>query len=355
MLYLNISFDYELFMGKNKVSEKEVLIDPAYKISEMLKEEGVSGTFYADVCCPVRYRQSGENIFPDLFDKQLQDLTLAGHDIQLHLHPNWLKATSIGETVEFDRQWYRLHNWADGNDFSAVEKIVREGIEYLNNTIKPVSPDYRCVAFRAGGFCLQPEKEIASILINSGIRIDSSVSFGRYCDIGGMFSDYRDYPKSKNIYFNGNHSLDEKLLKTDEPALFEVPVGGYSKPFHKIWALKKKNVKLPSTSINGNAMPLPASSKKTANKFMQKLEFALATPVNLSFDIFSAPTLVHLINRIATESGCTKKDFYISAIAHPKCMSDIHIENMRSAIRELKQNPVIEFVNTQDIAKKLNF
>lgn len=52
--------------------------------------------FFANVLCPIRYRELGQERFPDAFDAQLRELHELGHDIQLHIHPHWLKATKIG-------------------------------------------------------------------------------------------------------------------------------------------------------------------------------------------------------------------------------------------------------------------
>ena len=140
MLYICVSFDYELYMGENYLEERRTLIEPTYILSDMLKKEGVSGCFFADVCCPMQYRKMGKLEFPNEFDQQIQNLVKDGHDVQLHIHPNWLKATEIGKTVKFDREFYRLHNWSAESP-NAIAQIIHNGVEYLNQVLAPVMPD----------------------------------------------------------------------------------------------------------------------------------------------------------------------------------------------------------------------
>ena len=50
MLNICITFDYELFLGKNNAPYKEILFTPTDNLIRTLSEKGVSGTFFADVC-----------------------------------------------------------------------------------------------------------------------------------------------------------------------------------------------------------------------------------------------------------------------------------------------------------------
>lgn len=127
MLYLSITFDYELFMGENYTDERQVLIEPTDRICSRLSDAGVSGVFFADICSAMQYRKMGENEFPAMMDEQLRMLAASGHDVQLHIHPHWLKATKIGSHVEFDRRYYRLHNW-EADKPGSMREIIHDGI-----------------------------------------------------------------------------------------------------------------------------------------------------------------------------------------------------------------------------------
>ena len=44
MLNVCITFDYELFLGKNNASYQEILFQPTDRLIELLSRKGVSGT-----------------------------------------------------------------------------------------------------------------------------------------------------------------------------------------------------------------------------------------------------------------------------------------------------------------------
>lgn len=81
---------------------------------------------------------------------------------------------------------------------------------------------------------------------------------------------------------------------------------------------------------------------------------AIMTATNmLTFDSYHKDSIVYMVNHLVKDERCDKNDVYISTIAHPKCMSDEHIENMRVGLLELKKNKFIKFVNMQEIAKRI--
>lgn len=352
MLHISITFDYELFMGDNYVSEKEVLIDPTDKLSSMLSKLGISATFFADVCCPECYRKFGSSDFPELFDEQLAQLIEKGHDVQLHIHPHWLKATEIGRHISFDRQAYRIHNWENGDDYRKIREMIHDGKTYLENIIKPINGDYRCVAFRAGGYCLQPEKQIAPILFEEGIRIDSSVCMGFSHDGDGMYYDYRKQPVKRNIFFNGEYGLSDNMTKPVKGGIFEVPVGDYKTfPFRLI--ASKLNRRISKAAPNGKGMAIQSSSVAKIT-LMSKVKQSVIASNMFTFDFYNAVAMSYMLQRIVKEEHCNKRDVYIAVIAHPKGQSDAHIDNMKRAVEKLRQNKSIDFVSMRQIADMLD-
>lgn len=349
MLYIVNSFDYELFMGQNYVGEEEVLIKPTDKLSKMLYSEDVPSTFFADVLCPVRYRELGLHEFPDAFDKQLRELNYFGHDVQLHLHPHWLKASRVGREVEFDRKYYRIHNWiSSSGNATPLRSLIRQGKRYLEKTIKPVDDSYNCIAYRAGGYCLQPESVMAPILYAEGIRIDSSVCYGHAYNKDGMLYDYTCLPKVYNQFFSEKHGLAEGMQDEpqDEESIFEVPVWGFKSFPYRVIA-SKKNKKISNAVVTGSGMALTQPGQIG---FLERFKRILTACNMLTFDFFHADSMVYMINKIAQERVCREKDVFISIISHPKGQSNQHIDNMQAAIRRLKQNSYIRFVSMKQVA-----
>lgn len=351
MLYVCISFDYELFMGENYLDEKKVLIEPTRILSDMLAAEGISGSFFADVCCPMQYRKLEKTDFPMLFDSQIKDLTKAGQDVQLHIHPNWLKTTKVGRYVEFDNKYYRLHNWKDDNP-NAIAEIIHNGIEYLYDLITPIDSKYKCVAFRAGGYCLQPEDCLAEILYKEGIRIDSSVCPGFSYSGYGMYYDYGSIPPCSNFFFSSEHSISTRIRKKIPNGIFEVPVGSYGTFPYRIIA-SRLNSKITNAAPRGHSMKIERKNN-TEYSLMEKLRNILNAVNMVTFDFYNADSICYMIKRIYSEMNCRDSDVFISTISHPKELSKEHIENMRNVIRDIKKISGIRFVNMREIADICN-
>jgi len=348
MLYISITFDYELFMGKNYVSENDVLIAPTRKLCKMLQSEGVSATFFADVFCPIRYRELGQTFFPDSFDNQLKEMAIMGHDVQLHTHPHWLKATQVGENVVFERKYYRLHNWMnESGDTSPIKKIIHQGKEYLENVMWAVDKEYKCIAFRSGGYCLQPESLLAPLLISEGIKIDSSVCYGHCYNKDGMAYDYTNLSSNYNFFFNDRCGLRDGIKECPrDGGLFEVPVFGYNAfPYRAI--ASRINRRISKEKAKGCGMAL--SPAKPITKF-QRIKNLFTAYNMLTFDFFNAESMIYMINKISHEGICKKDNLYISIISHPKIQTNQHITNMQRAIQQLKKNKNICFVSLKQIA-----
>lgn len=176
-IHLLYSADYELYLGENFLPEEEVLVQPTARLLEVAAGEGIPFTLFADVLCFQRYRELGRGAFPAAAEAQLRRAVAAGQDVQLHLHPHWPVATPGAGGWAFPPAAYALGNL--GSDETgvarAVERLAREGRAYLEELLQPVRPDYRCLAFRAGGYALQPrERGVLAGLAAAGLRIDSS-------------------------------------------------------------------------------------------------------------------------------------------------------------------------------------
>ena len=347
MLNLCITFDYELFMGENLCPEDEVLIRPADAIGEMLRGVGVSATFFADVCCPIRYRQLGKPDFPRQFDEQLVRLHASGHDVQLHIHPNWLAADAVGETVRFDRETYRLHNWADGDNYEKVTQIILDGKRYLEDLLQPGDPDYRCVAYRAGGYCIQPEQKLAPSLRAAGLVIDSSVCCGFAHEGDGMSYDYRGFRAPFNCYFSESVGFEAQASEQTDDSIFEIPVGGFGRFPQRLIASRKNGV-MPKEKLRGKGMSLQRAAADRS--LLHRIRRSLKAVNMLTYDSYNARAMTYMLRSLAKHAG---GDVFTAVIAHPKMMHEAHIANMRASLLELKNERNIRFVTMRECADLL--
>ncbi|MEW6350137.1 MAG: hypothetical protein AB1646_13810 [Thermodesulfobacteriota bacterium] len=105
------------------------------------------------------------------YEEILRHAVKRGHDVQLHLHPTWLGAHHDGRKWILDyRKWALPSLSAD-----EIRRVLKDGKRYLERVLRPVDANYRCVAFRAGAYCIEPSREVVSALVEAGFLFDTSV------------------------------------------------------------------------------------------------------------------------------------------------------------------------------------
>lgn len=190
MIGLVLTLDYELF-GTGAGEFETHVIAPTARLLNIASESGARITIMAEVAEILALRRE-----PDFFstasriESQLQAAISAGHDVQLHLHPAWFKAqySSGAWKLAFDE--YGL----PGLPADLVRDYIFSGKTYLDALGKQVRPEYECIAFRAGGWLVQPSAAIIAGLTAAGILVDSSVFKGGFGHVGHYSLDFRAAP-----------------------------------------------------------------------------------------------------------------------------------------------------------------
>ncbi len=360
MLYICVTLDYELFMGENHLSEDEVLITPTNSLLATLDKAGVKATFFADVCFPLSFKNSDYKNQQFIYDMegQMRDIVMRGHDVQLHIHPHWYHAKYYDNgNVEFDPKYYRVHNYGfNKTNKSSADSIITDGIRYLNDLLTEADGDYKCIAYRAGGFCLQPEKELIKALTDAGIKIDSSVAMFFDFTSENMFYHYKlDFNNNVNFFMSDEYGLEKRYVqKIKNNMLFEIPVGGY-KTFPVKNFISKMNAPLAKGRMRGSSMKTlnsPTSNSKIL-KLKARINGIVNNPLMMSFDFYGSDSLSAMVKRFAKENKYKNRDIFISLIGHPKMLYDTHLENLGETLSGLKKDPFIDFITMQDACKIL--
>ena len=174
-----LTYDYELFFGDHSGTVSKTLIEPTNLLLEQFEKSNLKATFFVDYLM-IKYLglNTDERSRSDLhlIQEQLKDIIRRGHRIELHIHPHWVDAKYNG-----DGTWnYCNFSHYSLNSFTEEEiiKMFVEGCEILHLLARSVEPDYKIVAFRAGGWAVQPFSLLKKAFLSADIRIDSSVSYG---------------------------------------------------------------------------------------------------------------------------------------------------------------------------------
>lgn len=110
--------------------------------------------------------------------EQWRAAVLAGHDVQLHLHPNWLP--ELGASFS-DGEWQWDPAVARAADYPGdLTELIGRCRADLERTLSVASPDYRVSSFRAGTYEAQPFERLHDALTANQIYCDSSVLPGSH-------------------------------------------------------------------------------------------------------------------------------------------------------------------------------
>lgn len=338
MLNVILTFDYEIFFGRNNASEKEILFDPTYRIIEALDKYGVKGCFFADVCSIEAYkREHPANDYPERFHDQIVEVMQRGHDVQLHIHPHWITARYDGQWV-IDPKTYRLHGFIENRAYGIdAEEIIDGGIRFLNDSLKPVNPNYLCYGFRAGGYCLEPKAELLKLLSKRGIMIDSSVAIGKKLITEAHFFDY------KKEYRKLNWDIGSGIM--------EIPIGSTKNDLIKritpnsgFQHMKKEPAK--GEGIGGTNPPKPSAVKRLIHFMQNYKEFGLENN--------SYKQLLYGLNVYRKKYDTDHGDAYVSIICHPKSMERTTMENMNVFLDKIQEcGKWVRIVPLTDAARQL--
>lgn len=336
MLNILLTYDYELFFNKSFAFEEDVLINPTYEIAKALSKEGVPATFFVDTPSVIVYRNHGKDEFPLMVKEQVNYLLNTNHDIQLHIHPIWFKTEYNNGEWKFNNDYYSLKSFKD------ISSIIKESKACLDE-MAGGNPHYHCCAFRAGGFCFSPVKEITESLLALGIRIDSSVCKGLMMDTFAQQFDYKCTPIAENWFFDSSNMLRE----TDKhDKMFEIPIGTYKKVPNK-WILTHCMPKLVLPPRKGLSTP---TVERRKSSLVDRVKSSITTPVLFTHDSLHARALELIVKHY--EKLAEEKDIYIAVIAHPKLSSDVIVANTVSFVQSVKKNcHNTRFVSMKDVAR----
>ncbi len=190
MIHLAFVDDWEV-RGNGTGDPRVLQFEPMRRLVKVFKEHGIRGSFNAEVMQQLTYRSQQER-FPELkaiadqWEEMVMESFRQGHDIQLHLHPQWMGASYEG----------RGH-WKLGGDWSILNyppqqmrTMLVAGKHFLEGLLRSINPEYACVSFRAGSWCAAPSDSLMLILSELGFVFDMSIVAGIRNDTPQVKLDY---------------------------------------------------------------------------------------------------------------------------------------------------------------------
>ena len=154
--------------GSGNVADLQYL--PLLFMLDLAKTFNIKFTFMVEVLQQLAFKKFADHnrnvkIQADLWDDCVLLMKGEGHDIQLHLHPQW-------HECKYEDGFFILNdNWNIATYTREQRKtMLASGISYLLDLINPIDQSYKVIAFKAGSWALQPSKGILEDLESFGVE-----------------------------------------------------------------------------------------------------------------------------------------------------------------------------------------
>ena len=190
VIYLALADDWEV-RGNGTGDPRVLQFKPMRQLVKIFNRYGVRGSFNVEVMQQLTYRRLQDR-FPELkiiadeWEQAVKGAFCQGHDIQLHLHPQWLNAEYQG-----NGNWKLPGDWSIINyPTQQIRAMLVAGKQYLEHLLHEIDPSYTCISFRAGSWCAAPSDSLLPILSELGFVFDMSIVAGLRLETRHVKLDY---------------------------------------------------------------------------------------------------------------------------------------------------------------------
>ena len=284
---LSVTLDYELFLGVKSGTPENCLNTPTIHLLNLFRDYGVRATVFFDILYYWRVL-NGVSSNPalradlDIIKTNVASFLKNGHELELHLHPHWLDATyAEGEWTFPHYKHFRLHSLKTDNnpsDINTIRGCITMGKRLLEDLCSETTPHYKVNAFRAGGWSLEPMKQLAPYLKENGLTIDSSVAPGLVVQNAIHDVNFESCPDKDGWRFE-----DDARVPTANGSFKEIPISTFKNDLitkcRSFWEKYTVEPNVKKIYGDGTAIPFPRS------RFFQKMapSVKILTFENLTF------------------------------------------------------------------------
>lgn len=246
MIYLLLTLDYEVF-GNGAGDVMRDVIEPTRRLLNICDEHGAKMTIMFEVGEYWAFEQHDSKLHKDLgyspsqqMKAQAIDAIKRGHDVQLHLHPQWIGADYFQGGWQLCHSCWRLADLpgrlGDRDQIKSITGALYAGKQTLESMIRPIAANYDCRAFRAGGFYAQPSEDIIAAMREVGLHVDSSVVRG-YKTCEPFAVDYSQMAIDKSSWWTSRTELIHEGRVGEN--VLELPVSARMQPYWKNFKMTK--------------------------------------------------------------------------------------------------------------------
>lgn len=322
-----ITLDYEIYFGENTGSVEKCLLEPTKELSRIADKYNVKFCFFVDSGFLIKldeYRKKYSVLDKDYQSviAQIEQLSKAGHDIQLHIHPHWEDSYFNGERWIINTKRYKLTDF-NQHDIADIVKRYKKVLTDIT--------DKNIFVNRAGGWCLQPFSELKDILKDNGISVDSTVFKNGYHTTSNYFYDFRKVPNKTSWDFE-----NDPTRQTTDGSFKEFAIGSMKVSplfFWKLFLLGRLNPHFHKPLGDGRAMENKGFRRKLLTSF---------THQTVSIDGYNAKLLQKALNSSVKKN--IGNEFVV--IGHPKALSRFSLVQLDKFIQDnIAHHSFTNFIN----------
>ena len=208
-----LSVDYEIF-GNGSGDVRRHVTEPTERMARACEKIGVPLTVFLEVEEYLAFGREREKLlkawgYDPAAEIRAQALELIGrgHDLQLHLHPEWLGAGFADGHWHLRPEMRTVDGLFETQD--EVSDYIRQRKAVIDGLYASAGSPRRVTAYRCGAFRAQPGGKLLRALADNGILIDSSLVKGMVLQDGHGRLDFTGAPASRRHWRVSGDVADE--------------------------------------------------------------------------------------------------------------------------------------------------
>ena len=359
-IHLALTDDWEL-RGNGSGDIERIQFRAMRELLDLYDSHGVKSTFNAEVMQQLTFRRLQDThphlqLLADTWDEHVRTAYTRGHDIQLHIHPQWSK-------VSFENnRWVLSGDWSLLNyEPQASYAMLSESKAYLEKLLKTVNPDYRCVSFRSGSSAIAPSPFVLRQLADLGIVFDMSLIQGLRVHTRNLQLDYTQCDEGFLPFYP--RMEDARKMSVSIERIVCVPIFSFDLSRRRCVAevLAKVRAKALSRNSHNNAADSYAAQEwddvgrsSLPAKIYDKVVQPCLNGKHVVADIgrLDFPSLREMLTAIREAAHKSKQpEVWVVLTNHSKYISDFsHIDRFLS---EARKHDDINFVTLSTIAEQI--
>lgn len=328
-----LTFDYELFLGKNSGSVDNCLIKPTNDVLKVLNKHQAKGVFFVDTTYIFRLQSvknsiNAANDYDNIYN-QLVRIVKDGHYLYHHLHPHWLDASYNNKTNKWNLSNDSRFSFADIS-VDERDQIFKFSTDFLKGIYKNAAIDIEPNGYRAGGLYIEPFQNFLPFFKKYNIVYEFSVVPG--LKKTSLKLNY-DFSKAPSIPYRFNNDIcvvDEFGSFTQFPVT-RIDLNGLPKILNGLFY---RYYKYSGIKIYGDGIAVSHSSgtSDAVKKQAKKLNLSMSLSVESMNPVIINLCLNHL-----------KNYDYIHFLSHPKLLTPKSIKMLDIFLAKAIKENNLEF------------